>query len=261
VERLSQFHEDKVGHVDHVVDGAQTDCLKTLHHPGGRRTDFDIFQSSADIAGAELRSLDGHESGNRSAAFGDSDLRETGGSIQQTCHVPCNTEHGKPIGTVGGNFDFDFGIGAVDVAEGSSQSQRGIKDKKTRVIFTHTDLFGTAHHAAGFNAAEFGFFDLELTFIALKNSSDGGKRDDLSRIAVGCSADDLTGLFAVKDLTDREMIRAGMGFTGFNTGNDHTSGDGGAGFNSFDFNTRGSQPGAKLRIGAIKLNVIREPLS
>ena len=97
-------------------------------------------------------------------------------------------------------------VRAIDIAKRSSQCQRVVQNKESGVIIAHADLFGAAHHAAGFNTAKFGFLDLEFTFFTLEDSADGGKRHDLAGITIRGSADHLTGLFAVKDLTDREVI-------------------------------------------------------
>ena len=95
----------------------------------------------------------------------------------------------------------------------------------------------------------------------MENSTDSSKGNDFSGIAIGSTADHLTGFFAVKNLAYGKMIGTRMGLTGFNTGDDDTGRNGRTGFNGFDFDTGSGKPGTQLRIGAIELNVIREPFS
>ena len=57
MERLPQFEHDKVRHVDHIVDRADTCTAQTLHHPRRRGRNLHIAQNARGESAAEILCL------------------------------------------------------------------------------------------------------------------------------------------------------------------------------------------------------------
>ena len=60
VQRLSYFHEDEIGHIDHIVDGTNAHGAQLVLQPLGRLGHVDVLEGDAGVAWAELRLLDGN---------------------------------------------------------------------------------------------------------------------------------------------------------------------------------------------------------
>src|SRR3972149_8101164 len=107
MKRLSRFQEHKVGCIDNIIDSPKPRCFQSKPHPERGRLDEGVFYDPCGIARAKIGIMDS----NRSKAF-DIFLIFSKRNIvypklfaRQYRYLPRDTDHGKAIGTVGGNGD------------------------------------------------------------------------------------------------------------------------------------------------------------
>ena len=212
MQRLAQFEEHEVGHVDDVVDRFEADGHQFLLEPFGGRSDLDPADRDADVAGRG-RSIQ-HLERNRIAGSGGKGRYV--GKVEGSRHVvdlhpgievARHTDVGRSVDPVGGDFVFDDGLRLqVEVFfRGRADNRVFGQHHDTGMVGTDAELILRADHAEGLNAADLGLLDLE---IARKDRSDAGEKDFLSGRDIGSAADDRQGLSgAVIDGGDVEMVR------------------------------------------------------
>ena len=88
-------------------------------------------------------------------------------------HVKRDPAHAKTVGTVGGKFEFDAGIGQAQIVSQRLADRRIVRQfQQARRIGVDAQFFGRAQHAVGRNAAQFGGLDGDVAHLR----ADGGQR-------------------------------------------------------------------------------------
>ncbi len=130
VEGLAEFHEDVVGDVDDVVDGAQADGFDALDEPVRGGCDFDVADDTGGVIGAAGRIGEGDGGFRRGAdgGFGEGDGGggEVGGG--EGGEFSGESEVGEAVGAIGGDFDVED-VGVVEGGDGVRQESAGVHEE------------------------------------------------------------------------------------------------------------------------------------
>ena len=163
VHGLAVFQHDIVGDIDDVIDGADTAGTQALLQPAGRGRYLDIADDGRHIALAELGIF--HPDLQQVVYIAAGALYHGGMQMQRQAvgcsGFPCQTNDGKAIGTVGGDFEFHDGIieadGGADVlADGAGflQDEDAVLDSVGEIVGGEPQLLERAEHTVGFHAAQ-----------------------------------------------------------------------------------------------------------
>ena len=143
--------------------------------------------------------------------------------------------------------------------DGGADRGLGIEHPDAVVLLPQLELAHRTDHAARFDAADLGLLDLHA---ARQHGPDPRHRDLLSRVHVGCAADDRGGLLTVTgvDLTNRELVRVGVRDALHHRTDDHVGQVRREGREPLDFGRRqGQLPRQLLGRDAIQVDVARQP--
>lgn len=142
---------------------------------------------------------------------------------------------GEGVGAVGGDFEFEEGVGRVEVNEFGADDGVGGEDEEAVFGVGEADFGGGAEHALGFDAAEFADFDDEA---AAEVSAREGAGDFVADLVIFGAADDLAvGAVADVDFADFEFVGVGVRLGVFDLGDDDEFGGDAFGFDALDFDT------------------------
>ncbi len=211
VEGLAHLHEDVVGDVNEVVDGAKADAVKALLKPLGAGGDFHAADGAGDVEGAGFGGVDADFCGCGRAGL-EVGLDVVGfafeGEAGEGGEFPGEAEVREEIGAIRGDFEIEEDIGLDELAEGFADGGGGVEDEEAAVVVGEAELAAAAHHAEGGDAAEFAFFDLEAAGEFGAGEGDG---DFIADFEVLGAADDLAvGALADIDLADGEFFGVGV---------------------------------------------------
>jgi hypothetical protein len=111
---------------------------------------------------------------------------------------------GEEVGAIGGDLEIEDDIGGEEVGERAADWSIRRENEEAFVAFAEAELFGAAHHALAFDAAEFADLDLE---VAGKHGAGESEGDLVADPVIFRSADDLVGLVpAGAYLADAEAV-------------------------------------------------------
>ena len=211
MEGLAHLHEDVVGDVNEVVDGAKADAVEALLEPLGAGGDFHAADGAGDVEGAGFGGVDadfcgcgraGLEVGLDVVGFAFEGEAGEGGEFSGEAEV------GEEIGAIRGDFEIEEDIGLDELAEGFADGGGGVEDEEAAVVIGEAEFTAAAHHAEGGDATEFAFFDLKAAGEFGAGEGDG---DFVADLEVLGAADDLAvGALADVDLADGEFFGVGV---------------------------------------------------
>lgn len=208
---LADLHEDEVGDVDDVVDGAEADAFEPLLKPGRAGTDLDAAHDAGGVkwAGGGVVDADAITGGGRRwGGCGAGVAGTLQRSVNEGREFARKTEVAEEVGPIGGDLEIEDNIAGDDLLERGAGLEGGIENPEAVGIFADADFFGTAHHAAGGDATEFPFLDGEA---AGQGGTGEGQWDLVADFVVLGPADNLAcGAAAVIDLADAEAVRIGV---------------------------------------------------
>ena len=226
VQRLTEFEENVVAHVNDVVDGTGTQSRDTLDKPLRRRADLHVANDASGVARAELRVVD-LDRDQLAHVLGIGGARHRTGRVVMPRHVIHGTNlageplHREAVGTVGRDLEVEHRIGKA-APGGKRLTQRRILGQFHDAIMaaSQVELALRADHAAALDTAQLRLLDLEVTG---QNRTDGSDGDLEPSAYVGRSAHDLRRLGAIAkvDGRHRHMIAVGMGLAGLDEANLH----------------------------------------
>ena len=205
VQRLAQFQQHIVGHVDDRVDGAHAGAAQALHHPQRRLGGgVDAADHPAQVTRAAVAVVQGH----REAVVQGGGHRLDGGLVErgavEHAHFPGDAAQAQAVGPVGGQVHFDDGVvqGQVVTDVGA---QRGVVRQFQQAVdaVLQAQLGAAAQHALGGLAAQLGFLDLQ---VAGQQGADPGERRLQAFAGVGGAAHHREGALAVTHFTDAQLV-------------------------------------------------------
>ena len=219
VHGLPQFQHHIVGYIDHHIEAAHPAAPQPLGKPvGGARRHVDVAHRPPGISRAVARRAQLHRQVSRArrdaAVFG----RHAQFRAGQRRHFARDAEHAEAVTAVGGEFQFDDGVGEVEVV-GKRRADRGVRvEQKHPVGLLRQTEFGRgAQHPGRFHPVDGARFDRERR----QFRPAGGDRRFAAGDGVGRAADDAErGATADIHLADFEVRRAGMRFAADNLADD-----------------------------------------
>ena len=248
VEGLAHLHEDVIGDINDVVDGAEADAVESVLEPLGAGGDLHAADGAGDIEGAGFGGVEADFGGCGRAGF-EVGLAEVGfafeGESGEGGEFAGEAEVGEEVGAVGGDFEVEEDIGLDELAEGFADGGGGVEDEQAAVFIGEAELTAAAHHAEGGNAAEFAFFDLEAAGEFGAGEGDG---DFIADFEVLGAADDLAvGALADVDLADGEFFGVGVLDGVFDLADDDEVGVNAFLLDAFDFDAGEGEEVGELR--------------
>ncbi len=220
VHRLAQLKHHVLGDVDQQRYRAHAAAAQALGHPQrGLRRGVDSFDDTTQIprrfgTGIELDCQ-------LAAALGSDRCCD---EIQYFAARRCGDVIGdaadaEAVGAVGGQLDLDAGIRQAEVLHQGLADRRVVRQfQQTRGIVVQAQLLGRAQHAVGFDAAQLGRLDLQLTDLR----TDHRQRRDQARSCIRRTTDDLQQLSLPRiNLAHLQAVGFGMALGFDDTRDDH----------------------------------------
>ena len=152
--------------------------------------------------------------------------------FEQSRKFTGETGVGKEVGTVGGDLDFDEGVGFEEGFHQGARGGVGLENEEAIDFVLQADLRSSGEHALRCNAAHFGFSDDESAEVGAWETAG----DFVADLVVRRATDDLTKLaFASVDLGHLEFVGVGVLNCFFDLGYDDEITLDACGMESFDF--------------------------
>ncbi len=220
VHRLAQLKHHVLGDIDQQRYRAHTTAAQALGHPQrGLRRGVDTFDDTTKIArrfgtGVELdRQL-------TAATGGDRLCDEIQYFATRRCsNVISDAADAEAVGAVGSQLDLDAGVRQAEVLHQRLADRRVVRQfQQTGGIVVQAKLLGRAEHAVGFDAAQLGRLDLQLTDLR----TDHRQRRDQAWARIRRTTDDLQQLSLPRiNLAHLQAVGFGMALGFDDTRDDH----------------------------------------
>ena len=219
VHGLTQFEQDEVGDVDHVVDGAQAAQREAAAQPLRRLFDLQVGHAVGDVAraqiGREHRNAHPFRSGRLPRGVGQIERGER--LFEHGRHFARDAVDALAVGPVGGDGDVEdvivqphdlFDVGAD--GDLSLQKQDAVDVGAFVPVVVDAQFLARAEHAARLDAAQFPLFDLHAAVQRRAIQRDG---DEVALVHVVRACDDLQfpAVFAAVEGAYEQMVGIGMG--------------------------------------------------
>ena len=209
MQRLAQLEHDVVGDINGGIDTADVRTTQAFDHPQRRRArQIDVADHSAEITRAGL----GRQHFHRTCLI-------VGRGDRMDCHLrnvsaidgtdfTSQPRQRQAIATVGRQADLDGRVIQLQIITKIPTDRRICRQlHQTTVVVAHLQLGLRAQHAVGFDAAQLGLLDLEVTW---QLGTDHGEWNLQARTHIGRSADHLEGFRTVTDLANAQLVGIGM---------------------------------------------------
>ena len=211
MKRLSAFHENVVGHVDHIGNGTDTAGAKAVTQGTGALCDLDAGDDPAEVPVAQLGIGDLNRRV-RSVHMGKNQrtIRNGHGQIVRESDFTGETDDGQAVAAVGRYVDVEHVLFKIEnIHKPVSGLIRVGEDKDAVMIFAQTKLAFRADHAEGRLAAELCLLDDSSVRHGCAQQGDG---DSLAGSHVGGAADDIRQFSLSRiNLADMHVVGIGMG--------------------------------------------------
>jgi hypothetical protein len=267
VQRLAGFEHHEIGDVDDVVDAANADFLESGAKPVRAGTNFDAFHHARGVAGAKLRILElhFHQVFGARAGFSGSGEGQLERIAGEGADLPGDADDAVQVRAIGSDLEVVnvIGLGAAHVFAVRT-SHRGVRgeDEQPLVPTFKAEFIRRAHHAEGFDAADFANFDGEwfLAGFPGKSSSGQAERHFIARFEILRATDDLALALAIVDAADGELVGFGVLIASDDLG-DHDTFEAAAGFlDAFHLDPEHGKPFGEFFRGPGKVHVLFEPV-
>lgn len=180
MEWLAGFHEHVVRDIDHVIDGAHADFFEGVDEPIGAGSDLYTGDDAGDVPGAEVGGIEANvdQVGGLGGICGGLRLclRQAEWIAGDGGDFTGDTDDAIEVGSVGGDFEIEDGVagGAAEVlGEGLADFGVGFEDEEAVGIGGEAEFFWGAHHAVGFDPADFADLNCEGFFVGLGGGEGG----------------------------------------------------------------------------------------
>ena len=233
VQRLAHLHHDEVGHIHHIVDGAQTHGAQAVLQPLGALPYLHIAQRDAGIARAEVGLLDCHLNGLAGGFGGEvgDHLRPLNlqlfalAGVADSHHVAGHADVRDGIHAVGGDGHLEQAVVLhVEILLGG-HSHRGVvgQHHDAGVVGTELQLVGSAEHTLADGAAQLAFLNFVVFSIRGVNlGANLGTHHLLSGRHIGGAADDVQRTLAAHiDGRQVQVVAVGVRLAGQHLRNHH----------------------------------------
>lgn len=187
--RLAELQHHVLGDIHQQRHRAHAAAAQALGHPhrcGRRRIDaFDHTPAIARrlAAGIELDRERARRYRRHGSRIKGDDFAGAGSR-----HVEGDTAHAEAVGAVGGELDFDAGIGQTEILGQRLAHRRIVRQlEQARGVTVQAKLLGRAQHAIGRHTAQLGRLDRQLADLR----TDQGQWRDQASARIGRTADDL----------------------------------------------------------------------
>ena len=170
VQRLAQFHQNIVGDVHQVGNGAHPHGVQPVAHPGGRGHDPGVFQHAAGIGRAQIavRHLYRKFRGHVGAGLPHLEGGQGQGQAIGRRHFAREAQHRQAVAPVGGDADVQHlavevvGFDEAFARSGLASGPVGFgQDQDAAVILGKAQFTLGTDHAERGHPAQFGLFDGE----------------------------------------------------------------------------------------------------
>ena len=168
VQRLAEFEHDPVGHIHHVVDGAQADGFEVALEPGRAGADFHAAHGGGGVIRAVRR---GDAQGGEQVAGAGRGLRR-GRALGRGGRERLAVKRGElareadvapAIAAVRGEFEGEDGVRlGKKIIDRRADGRAVFEDQQAAVVVAEAEFLGGAHHAVALDAAQFGALDFEI---------------------------------------------------------------------------------------------------
>ena len=115
MQRLTEFHQDVIGHIRNVVDGADADAFEALPEPVRRWRNLHTGNKAATVSTAKIRFVDRH--GKRVGSFlllrTNAELRSSNGCAEYRANFSRDPKMVHAIRTIGGDIQLENGVVAM----------------------------------------------------------------------------------------------------------------------------------------------------
>ncbi len=202
MKRLADFVEDVVRDIDDVINRAQSDGLELFAEPCRARCNLDSGDGKEGVEGASVAS-----GGDRGGVFfkfgGVIFLNRRHLGFEQGREFTGETGVGEEVWTVGGDLDFDEGVGFEEGFYQGARGGVGFENEEAIDFVLQANLRSSGEHALRCDAAHFGFSDDESAEVGARETAG----DFVADLVVRRATDDLTkGAFTSVNLGDLEAV-------------------------------------------------------
>ena len=207
---LAGFQHDEVGDVHEGVDRPQADRSQAVLQPEGGGAHCDALDHPRGIAGAVVGRFDRHgrQPPGRRVAFVQTQGRAREPGALNSGDLARHPDDAQAVGAVGGQVDFQYGVGQTESAVERLAHGRGpVQDHDLAGGGAERQFRGAAEHALGALAPQDS--GLEDGTVRHDRSRERHGREGV-RACVGSAADDGYDAPARVDLADLESIGGGV---------------------------------------------------
>ena len=223
--------QNKVRHIDHIVDRTQANRTQTVLHPFRTLLDCHTLDGHTRIAQASLRVLYLHRNtGSRiidleSLHRRSLQLSRFASLLQVSSQITSHPIVRSSIHPVRGNIDLQYEVTLYIIIffGRSSHNRLGRQDDDTGMVCTNTNLILGTNHTIRLHTTDLRTFDGKTVVPIIQFSTVHSHYDLLSGSHIGCSTHNLQRCFTPYiDRCDVQMVRIGVLHTGQHFANHQT---------------------------------------